>query len=446
MEYYKKIFEGVDLASLRGASFKTKIGNFITLSKLIYNGFSYNFGTIDGAVVIMNNYALWRFIAPANRWSHDDFEGKSLSETLRIVGEESAVVPVVAWDEFCKFLAGGDNLVIVNQIMFGKTSSIKIAYKNTDLPLLSGITDFPSFAKWLYTHMGEVGDEPHDKFHTSKGLAIPIDIYQSTPVSFTLKTPAEEPPYPYMSDTVMLKGEGVTAGYTNKAMDGTTMSRASVFRCKIGEDIYVFGFEDGEDWMTSQKHPSYKAGWNKWNGTYYERYDMEANPVVIPYTEGMEWSYLAKAFTDIQWETTGEKKYRVKSTIDLSAFAGKEFICYGFGSENGFECRYVETDVAHGLVLYYGNETESDIYYYLSEETEIENGVIAPRGWSIVVPDDSETGYHVEPYEMDLVISLVDGQYETNNESLVAKIVDLAEDTTVTKEKLNGTIHFVFTF
>ncbi len=439
MEYYNRIFGDITLHTLRGAQVKTKKGTLTTLAKLIYNGFSYNFGTIDGAVTIADNYKLWRFIAPASRWSIADFSGKTLSESLRIVGEDSATVPVVAWDSFCAFLTDPEIEVSVNQVLHGKTSSIKIAYQKTDLPFLQGITDFPSFAKWLYGNTGEAGDMPTASFTSGQNIIIPADMYVGTPVSFTLKTPTEKPTY--VSDVNVLKSDSCYAAYTTS--DGSITN--PVFICDTGAGMYMYAFEEIQyiDGLTIP------IGWSVYGADGLVPYDMEANPVIIPYTESMEWTYLAKAFTDIQWATTGEKKYRVKSTIDLSAFSGKEFAYAGLGTYDGFECSYEETDVAYGLALVYGTETDQNIYYYLSEETEIEDGVIAPSGWSILVQDDSEVGYHLDSYDMDenpLILSVLDGQYEAVNESLFAEFADLIEDTSVIKEELDGTITFVFTF
>lgn len=437
-EHYKTIFGDADFAALRRIHFRGKAGNIITIARLIYNGFSHNLGTVDGAVVIKNNYSVWQFIAPAGRWVVDDFTGKSLSEALQLVGEDSAVVPVPAWDDFCGFLRDPEIEMNVNQILHGSTSSIKVAYKKTESPLIKGIVDFPSFARWLYEHTGEAGETPAEQFAIGQSINIPADLYKSTPVSFTLKTPTEQPTY--VKEVDVLAGDGVTAVYA--AHEGAI--EQPIFYCAVDSTTYIYAFEQ----TTDPDGVVVPQGWSVFDGSAYIPYDMEANPVVIPYVEGLEWSYLAKAFADIQWETTTETTYRIKNTIDLSAFAGEEFMFYGAGTTYEFQVVYSETESVYGIALMYSTEIEQRIYHYVDKDTEYE-GITIPKGWSVLVEDDSEAGAHCEPYDMEanpLTVSILDGMYETTNESLSAEIADFVEETTAVKEELSGTITFLFTF
>lgn len=265
--------------------FHGRRGKFTTIVRLIYNGLSYNLGTIDGAVTVMKDFTHWRFIAPVDRFARDDFADMTLLEVLQEMANETASVPVPAWDDFFSFLGGREDLV--NAAMLSN-DVVRIGGVKVYFQMLGSCSDFCSFTRWLCDNVGEAGNLPAANFIVGQELMIPMDMHSAAPVSVTLRTPTTKPAY---STDTSLWGK-----------QGDTFNDPVFF---AGE--YIYAFEP-----TTDKHgTTVPQGWSAVSGEEtlsYTPYDMEKNPVTIPIEDGadLELVWQEKMFMDIEYDESTE--------------------------------------------------------------------------------------------------------------------------------------------
>lgn len=278
--------ENYDMTKVYRGKFQGLRGKFITIARLIHNGLSYNLGTIDGAVTIMDDFTRWRFIAPIDRFVREEFAEMTLREVLQMMADETANVPVPAWDDFFSFLSGREDLA--NAAILGNSVIRVGGMKVTPRPI-ENCSDFGSFASWLCGVIGEAGNLPAVGFIVGQELLIPLDMYSATPVSVTLKTPTQKPAYKEdttlwgkhsesFNDPVFLGGEYLYAFEPTTDKFGTAIPQG-----------WSIVSEEGKTWS-------------------YTPYDMEANPVTIPIEDGseLEFIWIEMLFMDIEYDETTE--------------------------------------------------------------------------------------------------------------------------------------------
>ncbi len=290
---YSTIFGMFDWDTVRRGKFQGKRGNFMSIARIIYNGLSYNFGSQDGAVTIMDEFRIWRFIAPVDRFVMEDYAEMTLHEALDEIIKETEAVPVPAWDEFCSFLSGREDMA--NAAILGH-DIIRIGGVRVEFPPIENCSDFCTFMRWLSDNVGEAGNLPAVGFIEGQDMTTPLDMYSAMPVSFTLKTPTKNPGYT----------EDVNGGAFFWGKYGG-MFNAPVFITGT-TDIYLYAFEQ----TTDKNGAIVPQGWSVVGAVgeetfTYTSYDMTANPVTIPYTEEMgEVNYGLKLFADIEYDETTE--------------------------------------------------------------------------------------------------------------------------------------------
>lgn len=292
---YSTIFGKFDWNKARRGKFQGKSGNFMSIARIIYNGLSYNFGTQDGAVTIMDGFMAWNFIAPVDRFDLSRYEDMTLREMLEDVIADVENVPVVAWDEFFEFLDSNEDMA--NAAVHG-FSVHRIGGAKLDLPLIEGCSDFCKFMRWLCDNAGEAGNLPAKAFIHEQDMAIPIDLYTATPVSLTAKTPTRKP----TETEISLLGD--YACFTT--LEGAFAQ--PVFLMVIEDVIVLYAYEETSDMLGG----IVPQGWNvvseDENGLIYTPWDIDANPVTIPfpYGEGIEVNWQAKIFMDIEYSEETE--------------------------------------------------------------------------------------------------------------------------------------------
>jgi hypothetical protein len=189
-------FEDINFNTVRSGKFISKAGEYMTLAKIILNGKICNFGTIDGAVTMGQDYGTWKFIAPANRWDMQYFSRLPLRETLNIIAEDARNAPIKAFDEFVSYLKMPEAEYMCNLALFSGVSSCKIGATSTDLPCILSDGTFSDFAGYVRDHVGLCGNILTGNYIYNNDLIIPIDMYQGSPISFKLKNPSVRPTAP----------------------------------------------------------------------------------------------------------------------------------------------------------------------------------------------------------------------------------------------------------
>lgn len=292
---YSTIFGKFDWDTVRRGKFQGRNGNFMTIARIIYNGLSYNFGSQDGAVTIMDGFSVWRFIAPVGRFDMEEYAKSSLHDALQNVVEEVKSVPVLAWDEFFSFLGGNEDMA--NMAILGY-DVIRIGGVKVNFPMIQNCSDFETFMRWLSDNIGEAGNLPACDFITGQDMTIPMEMYSATPIAVTLKTPTMRPTY---SEDVPLFG-GV-------ALYGKDDIFAHPVYCAVKyPEIYVYAFEE-----TTYNGVAVPTGWSVADvsdeeNVIFSPYDMENNPVTIPIEngEGIEINWAEKMFGDIAFDESSE--------------------------------------------------------------------------------------------------------------------------------------------
>lgn len=287
-------FEKFDWNTVRRGKFQGRNGKFMSLARLIYNGLSYNFGSQDGAVTIGEGFTVWRFIAPVDRFVMADYADMTLREAMEAVAEETRNVSVPAWDEFFAFLGGNEDLA--NTALTGY-DVVRVGGVKVKLPPIKNVIDFYSFTHWLTDNISETEYAPASAFIDGQDMIIPLDMYDSVPVSVTLKTPTLIPEY---------KENVVFERFQWARIEGVPVP---VFLSQDYDYILVYSpeaFTDPDSGILVHQ------GWNKvdyTNGQYIP-YDMEANPITVPIVYGASLTdaqkQLLKCFGDFEYDETQE--------------------------------------------------------------------------------------------------------------------------------------------
>lgn len=428
---YEGVFGRVDLQSIRQGKFIKKNGSYIQLARIIYNGFSYNFGTPNGAVTINDNYSIWKFITPKDRWALSHFANNTLLETLQIIKADTDSAPIVAWDNFFNYLSDPKIETYANTAIFNNTSSIKVAYCDTDLPIMQDVTTFSQFARWIIEHIKGSGQLPTSSFINGADLIIPIDLYVGTPVSFNFKTPTMKPNSP---GAVIIDTDGKTGLVSYDTAKGVFNS--PVLHIPISdEETVIYAYDE----TTDSTDTTIPQGWSRTDGLTYTPFDIDTNPVSIEYVEGMEFTYLMRVFGEVEIELQTVDCYKMRDTIDLSTVAD-DFTATG--STFMLATEYAETQKM--ITLIYGtNESDAKMLVYV-ETADIINGTELSPGWNEIITGDDESILAV-PYDMSAnpIVQPASNVEVSDGASLLA-CVEHAGQTEVKAEELNGTIHFIF--
>lgn len=434
---YEGVFDGLNLQSLRQGKFIKKSGGYIQLARIIFNGFSYNFGTQDGAVTINDNYTIWKFITPKDRWDLSHFAGKTLIETLQEIKADTDSTPIVAWDNFFNYLSDPQIEAYANMAIFNNTSSVKVAYCDTNLPIIQGVSTFSQFAAWIIENIGESGQLPATSFINGTDLIIPIDLYVGTPLRFNFKTPTMKP---NAMGVVVTDTDGKTGLVRYDKADDVFDSPVLqiVVTDEQGEIDHniIYAYEETKD----SSGVTVPQGWSSTDGLTYTPFDIDSNPVNLEYVDGMQFTYLMKVFGDVEFESQTVDCYKIRDTIDLSAVAD-DFTASG--STFAFMVESIDNSQKMIAFMYSTDETNARIFVYVDTADSFNGAELTP-GWNELFQNADET-MTATPYDMaanPIIAAAIN--FETSDATSLLACVDYAGTTTVISEELNGTIYFMF--
>lgn len=436
---FEPLFGELDFSRYQDVQFQDKLGYLFPIYRVIYNGRKYTYGgssggsgggssaPSDGAVAISPDFAVWRFVAPPNRWDLSRFTEMTLKETMSEIVEDTKNAPVPAFEEFFAYLGDPVAEQYANMAIHGGYSSIRIAYREADLPLIQGCSTFSQFMEWLGKNCGESGNLIAGKFINEQNLIIPIDQYRATPVRFTLRATPKERPNFYEETVVASKGETVCI---YGKMDGHFTD--AVFYIPTGSTTVLYSFTSTAD----KNGLAVPMGWSVYNGTAYTATQAPVG-TVVEYDASVQYTYLTKIFFDIEYEPAEASVYLLNNSIDMSSIPA------GFSAESyGFSMQVIQTETQQILCLALGrNEDNISLYYYFAQDETIE-GETFSAGWNML---DSEDG-SVVPVNMEnreLQLHLVSGEYEVSDMEALASIATYQKTEATTKEFLDGTVYIV---
>ena len=443
---YTKIFNPNDFLTMPKGRFKQKIGTYITLAKIIYNGVVYKIGAggsggsgdgsgggQDGNVNVNGSYTTWIFATPEERWDLSLFANDTLLETLHTIKSDTDAAPIPEWDEFFAYLSDPEIEQLANMAIFSNTSTIKVAYREANLPIMQNVSTFSQFASWISDNIGEAGSMPTSAFINGDDLIIPIDIYKGLPKRFNFNTPTMRP---NLDCDVLIKENGDAV-----ATYGTASNR-------FQDPVLVISYEDEHGDIIRNVIYAYQdtvdntglivpQGWSGWNGIDYTSFDINSNPVYVDAMDGMQFTHLMRVFGDVEFETATIDAYKIKNTIDLSAIpdgfqaTGSSFNMYCDGTDNKM------------LTLYYGDDKIFRSFVYVESATEMEGVTLSP-GWNEVFDTGSE--FSALPYDMTInpIIAAAGDDLTTSDAEALLTIVESAGQITVTMEAYYGSVHFIF--
>lgn len=443
---YNPIFGNADFGAYREVQFRNKYGELYTIFRVIYNGrkYIYNGGSgggggseggggsalRDGAVAVSSDFSVWKFITPPDRWDMSHFAPLPLRDSLSTIVEDTRNAPIPAWDEFFHNLAEPQVEQIANQAIHGGFSSLGIAYRKANLPLIQGCTDFPSFMALLGDNCGEAGDIPTEFFLNGQELIIPLDQYVATPVRFMCRTVPTERPNDYGTDNpVFRKGDTTICAYGTKG--GFYSAPVLYFDYSLLQ--YVYSFEEATD----ANGAVIPAGWSTYGGGTYTSRNLGGDGLGLQMSDDLTYSYLAKVFYNIEYETAETNVYQVKSTIDMSSIPS-DFTALSYD----FEFMVIEEGDNRILYLATGaTEDRMTVYGYASEDMAFD-GMNIVAGWNTLNPSTGEA----MPYDMErnpLRLNFVAGESEVSDMDDLRAIADYLETTEKAKESLYGTTYFI---
>jgi hypothetical protein len=195
----------------------------------------------------------------------------------------------------------------------------------------------------------------------------------------------------------------------------------------------VYAFEA----TTDQNGASIPAGWSVYGGGKYTSRDLAADGAGVEVTDSIRYSYLAKVFFDIEYETAFADVYRVRETVDLSA------IPEGFAASSyDFQMMLDHTETQPILTIMTGTSEDKMTMYGYVETDEEYYGARLHAGWNALDPLTGEAA----PYDMaarPLVFSLVNGAYEIPDMDAFRAVAEYKETKEQIMEALNGTVYFM---
>ena len=442
---FEPLFGELDFSRYQNVQFKNKLGDMYDIFRVIYNGRKYIYGagggtggsggggtTVpdNGAVAVSNDFTVWQFIAPPNRWDLQYFADKTLRQSLEEIVEDTANAPIPAFKEFFSYLGEPQAEQLANMAIHGEYSSIRIAYRVADLPLIQGCSSFSEFMNWLSQNCGEAGDLIAGKFISGQYLIIPIDQYKATPVRFKLRAVPKERPNFYEEATVVTKN-GVGSFYGKR--DGQFAE--AVFYLPISEtEILLYAF----DASTDKNGVTVPSGWSVYNGTQYSAANSAMlDSMNIDGDETVQYSYLGKIFYDIEYEKAEASVYMLKDEIDLSAIPS-DFTATSYG----FTMEVMEWEGDSLLVVTLGaNEDNITVYYYTDSDITFEGSTL-PAGW-FTIAADGNAYIPVNAANLSLQVHLVSGESEVSDMTVLERIATYQKTETITKEYRDGTIHIM---
>lgn len=111
-----ELWRRIPLRTVKKAFF-SKNDTVRILSKLVLNSVMYDFTetATGGAVIVPPDYSTIEFISPDNWINYKAYENASLSEVLTHIVDTLNNHPVVAWDQFAKWL--GEHCVALNDVL-----------------------------------------------------------------------------------------------------------------------------------------------------------------------------------------------------------------------------------------------------------------------------------------------------------------------------------------
>ena len=427
---YNTIFGNLDFDTVRSGTFRDKLGRYIQLAKVIYNGRKYNFGSQDGAVTITNGFTLWKFIAPVGRWDMSHFANTPLRDALAEIVADTETMPIPAWDDFFAYLSEPSVEQMANMAIHGRCSSMRIAYRKLDLPLIQGCSTFAQFMCWLGENSGEAGDILSATFINGQDMIIPLDQYVGNPLRLMCRSAATERPDDYGTDTpVIQNGSTTIAAYGKK--QGFYHDSVLYFAMGAIQGVYAF------DVTSDQNGASIPKGWSVYSGGRYTATDFAADGAGITVTDSIAYTYLAKVFFNIEYESTEADVYRVRSVVDLSEVPDGVF-----AQAYNFSLGLDHTDTQPGLVLLTGASEDTQMMYVYVDQDDSFMGITLSAGWNKLDPQTLEA----TPYDMvanPLELSLVDGEFEITDIDAFSAATEYIETREQVMEELDGTIYFM---
>lgn len=440
---YNPLLGNVNFGAYQEVQFRNKLGVLYTIYRVIHNGRKYIYNGSsgggeggggsslqDGAVAVSEDFSVWKFITPPDRWDMSYFAQKTLKESLTEIVADTETAPIPAWDDFFTYLADPQIEQMANQAVLGGFSSVGIAYRKVDLPLIQGCTNFQSFMRWLGENIGEAGDLPTESFLNGQSLIIPLDQYIANPVRFMCReTPTERPNY-YGTDTFIFQ-QGDTAFCSYGTKNGFYGAPVLYYSRYFNE--YIYSFEP----TTDANGGNIPVGWSSYIGGAYVPKTVGDDGLGLAMEDGLKYSYLARIFYNIEYETAETAVYQLKSTIDMSAIPD-DFVAASYG----FEIMMMDTGTQHLLYLVTGaSEDRMTVYAYAGQD-EIVNGMSVTAGWNTLNPDTGEA----MPYDMEqnpLRLNFVADESEISDREVLLKVADYLGTAEQAKELLYGTTYFI---
>lgn len=442
---YNPLLGNANFGAYHDVQFRNKLGVLYAIFRVIYNGRKYIYNGSsggeggeggggsalqDGAVAVSQDFSVWKFIAPPDRFDMAYFAPMTLRNALAEIVADTEASPIPAWNEFFTHLADPQIEQMANQAVLGGFSSLGIAYRKIDLPLIQGCTDFPSFMRWLGENSGEAGEISTEAFLNGQSLIIPLDQYVAQPLRFMCRAIPTQRPEAYDTDTpVFKKGETTICAYGTK--EG--FYSVPVLYFEYGALKYIYSFQSATD----ANGAVIPAGWSTYNGSTYTAGDLAAEGMGLGMGDDITYTYLAKVFYDIEYETAVTTVYQLYNEIDMTAIPD-DFTA----SSYGFEIMMMDTGTQHLLYLVTGaSEDRMTVYAYAGQD-EIVNGMSVTAGWNTLNPDTGEA----MPYDMEqnpLRLNFVTDESEISDREVLLKVADYLGTAEQAKELLYGTTYFI---
>ena len=188
-------------------------------------------------------------------------------------------------------------------------------------------------------------------------------------------------------------------------------------------------------------------GWSVFDGEQYASFDIEKEPIEIPYEEGMYFTYIMRVFSDISFETQEGYRYKLNNAIDLTQIP-ESFIAEGEGTEVWMILKEKSDDNNDMLAIYKGTPASFNMYVYTERDSIIDGNNIS-AGWTLVHLN-AATGelegfspYDIEknPLYIDFGSNNINVSHPDINISILGEYAGISQ---IPLEEYYATINFIF--
>lgn len=283
---------GVPLPAVRNARFINRLGTFFTLSKLIYNGRTYDYSASGGGAVIMTSNALsWQFVAPNGMFSADTLAALTVGQLLETVASGAETSPVPEWEDFASWLAGDTVTQQVNAIL---SSCSRASAHGTAIPIPAWVTpaDFPALLRWIKSVIGGASSLPAADFRsqaTASRFDVTLELYQldadSAVTTVKIKTPTARPTAAvtdvFVSGSDYIRYTDENGAFSSPVLEISPSLCGSFAENYPGRDLILYAYEATRD--TLGMGIAIEAGWYAVNmrEMSFGRFDLGTDPIVI---------------------------------------------------------------------------------------------------------------------------------------------------------------------